>query len=335
MQILKDASLRSFNTFGIDVKAKNIIILSSRGDISEFLSSDYAKTDYYILGGGANVLFTDNYPGTIVIVNNKGIEEINCTAENIYLKVAAGEVWDDFVRYCVGNFYYGIENLALIPGKVGSSSVQNMGAYGREARDNIFEVHAIDRKTLEKRIFKNADCRFEYRGSIFKKELKNCYFITDVVFELGMKKKFYTGYADVSESLKCRENLSLKSVYEHICEIRRQKLPDIEKLGSAGSFFKNPLVNFEKYSELKSKYPELKAFAVEKEMMKLSAAQLIDILGWKGKRIGNVGVYPRHALVLVNYGGGKGKEIKSLADAISRDVYANFGVNLEAEVIYL
>ena len=335
MRILENVSLQPYNTFGIEVKTARLVTLSTDGEINEWVRRhNRSKEPFLVVGCGANLLFTKNYAGTIVLLETKGIREVFRDTDHVLLQVEAGEVWDDFVRFCVEKGYYGVENLALIPGKVGSAVVQNIGAYGREAGEVVQSVHALDCETGDRVTIDNSGCRFGYRESLFKKNPQR-YLITSVVFRLELNPCFHTDYGDVAARLKERGETSLQSVYEVISAIRRSKLPDVKQLGNAGSFFKNPVVSASQWETLRLTHPELKGFPQPEGNIKLSAAQLIDILGWKGRRIGQAGVHEKQALVLVNYGGATGGEVLALARQIQAEVQRNFLVNLEMEVIVI
>ena len=334
MQITENVSLQPYNTFGIAVKAKRMVLLSNESDVREFASHAHRFEPYLIMGSGANLLFTRDFEGTVALVETKGVKECHRDAEHVVLQVEAGEIWDDFVRYCVEGGYYGVENLALIPSKVGSAVVQNIGAYGREVKDVVREVHAIDLKNGVPETFDRSSCLFGYRESLFKKH-PGRYLITSVLFELGLVPRFYTEYGDVAAKLKEKGETSIQAVYEVVSEIRRSKLPDVKLLGNAGSFFKNPVVSAAQWEQLRQQFPMLKGFPQPDGRVKLSAAQLIDSLGWKGKRAGQAGVHEKQALVLVNYGGATGAEVLALARNIQADVKRHYGVELEMEVIVI
>ncbi len=332
MEIKNNISLKPFNTFGIDVFADRFITINQDEDIIKFLASDYIKEPFYILGEGSNVLFTKDIKGTILKMETKGIDVVSIENNKVLIKAKAGESWDEFVRYCLENNYNGLENLALIPGKVGSCPIQNIGAYGEEVKNHIKRVYTISLKDASERIFENTACAFGYRSSVFKTIYKNQYIITDVEFELSIGGKPNLCYADIAKRLENIAQPTAKNIYDTVSEIRNEKLPDYKKLGNAGSFFKNPIVNIFHYESIKQKYLDLKVYPISLETCKLSAAQLIDLAGWKGKRIGNVGVHEKQPLVLVNYGGATGSEILLLATKIQQDVFSLFEIGLDMEV---
>ena len=332
MEIKNNVSLKPFNTFGIDVLAERFITINKDEEILEFLSSIYAKEPFYVLGGGSNILFTKDIKGSILKIETKGIEIISAKDDQVLIKAKAGEDWDEFVRYCLKNKYNGLENLALIPGKAGSCPIQNIGAYGEEVKNHIKRVYAVSVKNGSQRIFENGECDFGYRSSVFKTIYKNQYIITDVEFELSVNGKPNLCYADIAKHLKSVTKPTAKDVYNAVSEIRDEKLPDYKKLGNAGSFFKNPVIDIFHYESIKQKYLILKAYPASMRTCKLSAAQLIELAGCKGKRIGDVGVHENQPLVLVNYGSATGNEILSLATSIQQTVFSLFGVKLDMEV---
>lgn len=333
MQMLENVSLKPYNTFGIDVKADRMLFLRSAEDVDVFIENRDAYRPFLILGSGANILFTKDFHGTVVRMETKGIRELFRENGRVYVEAEAGECWDAFVRRCVEKEFYGLENLAMIPSQVGSAAVQNIGAYGREVKDVLQEVRAVCLETGEEKHFSRDECRFAYRSSLFKSN-PGKYLVRSVVFALSLEPHFHTDYGDVAERLRQRGKPSLQAVYDVISGIRREKLPDVKVLGSAGSFFKNPVVSAEKWVQLHAAYPQLKSFPETGGRVKLSAAQLIDSSGWKGYRSGDAGVHERQALVLVNYGKATGGEILQLSRRIQADVSEKYGVQLESEVIF-
>jgi UDP-N-acetylmuramate dehydrogenase len=328
----KKVSLKTYNTFGIDVWADELIFIRQDADLKDFFLSEKAEKPFLVLGEGANVLFTKDFEGTVLKMETKGIEIVSEDSNQVIIKVKAGENWDDFVRYSLSKGYYGLENLALIPGKVGSCPIQNIGAYGKEVKNFITKVYALSVKDKVLRTFSPAECAFGYRTSVFKQALKGQYIITDVEFTLTKKANLDINYADLQRQLAANTAISPQDVYDAVAAIRKAKLPDYKTFGNAGSFFKNPIVSTAHLEKLKQKYNNLTTYPISENTVKLAAGQLIDLLGWKGKRVGEAGVHPQQALVLVNYGNATGKEILHLAQEIQKDVYANFGVNLEMEV---
>jgi UDP-N-acetylmuramate dehydrogenase len=334
MRSKKNVSLKPYNTFGIDVSAERFIVIKKDAEIVEFLSSDYAESPFYILGAGSNILLTKNIKGTVLKMETKGIDIVSIDKNRkVLIRAKAGENWDDFVRYCIKNLCHGLENLAAIPGKVGSCPIQNIGAYGEEVKNHIKRVYTISREDKTQRIFEKEECDFGYRSSIFKTVYKNQYIITDVEFELSIDGKLNVGYADIAQGIKAlKKKPTADDVYRIVTEIRKKKLPDYKKWGNAGSFFKNPVVDIFHYETIKQQHLLLKAYPVSPETCKLSAAQLIELIGWKGKQIGKARVHNKQPLVLVNCGGATGGEVLSLAKKIQQDIFSLFGVKLELEV---
>jgi len=330
--VLQPFSLKSFNSFNIAATCQDFICINNDEEFDYLFVKEIFNHPFLILGGGCNLLFTKDFEGTVVHINTKSIKKILLVDNHVEIVVKSGVNWEDFIDFCVENSFYGIENLAGIPGKVGSCPVQNIGAYGVEVKDVIKEVHARDITTGEKIIFSNKDCCFGYRDSIFKHELKNKVIITAVVFRLSKDENYHLTYTALREELENCPNLSLPVVREKIQAIRSRKLPDREKIGSAGSFFKNPVILKAHYAKLQEKNPSLIYFAEDEHHVKLAAAQLIELSGWKDHREGDAGVSPFQPLVLVNYGNATGAEIMILAKKIQQSVFENFEVRLEFEV---
>jgi len=331
--VFQPFSLLTFNSFKIASTCDEFVCINNEEDLEYLFNKEVFKTQFFILGGGCNVLFTKNLEETIVYINTKGIKKINETEDYVEIEAKAGENWDDLINFCVKNRYFGLENLAGIPGKVGSSPVQNMGAYGVEVKDTILEIRGVEVETGNIITFSNEACRFGYRDSIFKNEMKGKVIITSVVFRLSKIEQYNLSYKALKDELHPQSNLTLAVVIEKIKEIRSRKLPDVALIGSAGSFFKNPVVLKEQFDILKQKCPQLVHFEDKGNYVKLAAAQLIEITGWKGYREGDAGVYPYQPLVLVNYGEATGKDIIGLAQKIQQSVFKQFGVILECEVL--
>lgn len=335
MNIVENHSLKKLNTFGLDVNARFYTEINSIDQISEIIEKEkFKNTPKLILGGGSNILFTHDFNGLVVRMLIKGIEEISCDDTTVVLKAGAGEVWDDLVKYCVERNYSGIENLSLIPGTVGASPIQNIGAYGSELKDVFVKLEGINLDNGNLETYNNDECKFGYRDSIFKHELKNKFIISSVFIRLARKLELNIEYEALKKELigKDLDKLKVKDVSETVKRIRRSKLPDTEILGNAGSFFKNPEIIEEHFSSLKLKYPEIIGYQAKNGKIKVPAGWLIQKSGWKGKRIGNVGSYEQQALVLVNYGGASGKEVYDLSQTIINDVDEKFGIKLEREV---
>jgi len=332
MKILQNISLKPYNTFGIEVNAKRFVKIESTNQLNGILQNN--NLPLLILGGGSNILLTKDFEGLVIKNNIKGIEIVKETENEVILKVGAGEVWHKFVLYCINNGYAGIENLSLIPGCVGASPMQNIGAYGVEVKDVILEVEASHVKNQNITIFKNKDCEFGYRSSIFKTTEKGNYIITSVTFKLNKKAIINTFYGAINNELK-RLNIekpTIKEVSNAVIKIRTEKLPNPAEIGNSGSFFKNPVVNVTVKNKIQKEYPNLPNYPQKNETFKLAAGWLIEQCGWKGKTINNYGVYKNQALVLVNYGGATGKEILELSEDIIQSVKLKFDIELEREV---
>ncbi len=335
MKLQNDISLKSFNTFGIDVAAKYFAEINSLEDFYSLQNeSAYKNNKLLILGGGSNILFTKNYEGLVIKNNLKGIEIAKEDDDFVWIKAAAGENWHNFVLWCVGKNYGGLENLSLIPGCVGAAPMQNIGAYGVEIKDTCEQVFAIDLETGKETIFTNEDCKFAYRESIFKKSHKNKFLLTSVIFKLTKKPVFNTSYGAIEQELSAMgvTDLNIKTISDAVIKIRSSKLPDPAKIGNAGSFFKNPEVTKQKHDELKQKFEKLVSYPLDNGNYKLAAGWLIEYCGFKGKRNGQAGVHTNQALVLVNYGGAAGNEIYDLSQKVLDTVKNAFGVALEREV---
>jgi len=325
-------SLTNFNSFKIEANCNDFVCINKEEEFNYLFERKILEKPFLLLGGGCNILFTENFIGTVVHINTKGIIISEETDDFADIEVQAGENWEDFIDFCVKKGVYGVENLAGIPGKVGSCPVQNIGAYGVEVKDVIKEVRGRAIEDGKPVVFSNAECKFGYRDSVFKNELKNRVIITAVVFHLSKKENYNLTYKGLQNELQKHSQLSLTLVRDTVLEFRNRKLPDIEQVGSAGSFFKNPVVNKEQFDGLQEQYPQLVSFGTDENRVKLAAAQLIELSGWKGLREGDAGVYPAQPLVLVNYGNATGNEIITLAEKIENSVFERFGVRLEVEV---
>jgi len=335
LQVKENFSLKKYNTFGIDVSTRYFIELTTDSEIENFIKENPYKTlPILILGGGSNILFTKNFDGIILKIETKGIEIIRENDESIFVKAKAGELWNDLVNFCVEKNFGGIENLALIPGCVGASPIQNIGAYGSEMKDTFFELEAIDILHGQRKIFSQQECRLAYRNSIFKNELKGKYIILSVTFKLQKNPILNISYSALSKELQKLnlEKPTVAAVRDTVCKIRESKLPDPKIIGNAGSFFKNPSVTVDKYNELKNKFPEIVAYPAEDGNYKLAAGWMIDQCGWKGKRKENAGVHEKQALVMVNLGNASGNEILDLAHEVKVSVKNMFDVDIEFEV---
>lgn len=335
MQITPHISLKPYNTFGIEATARLFTVVRSVTDVQELLQhQDYRNNAHFILGGGSNILLTQNVDALVIKNELKGITIVKETADDVLIKCAAGEVWHEFVMYCIEKGFAGIENLSLIPGNTGASPMQNIGAYGVEIKDTFHELEAIDLKTGEIVTFSKTDCEFGYRESVFKRSYKDHFMILSVSFRLSKKPVFHTEYGAIKQELDRMgiSELSIKAISQAVINIRSSKLPDPKKIGNSGSFFKNPEVTATTYERLKQEFPNLVAYPLENNNYKLAAGWLIEQSGLKGYRSGDAGVHTLQALVLVNYGHASGKEIYDLSTKVLETVYDKFGVQLEREV---
>jgi len=329
----KNYSLEPYNTFGIEAKADYFFEFDTSDEIKSFLDDNpLDNINYLILGGGSNLLFTDDYEGLVLHPNIKGIDIVSENEDSVLVKAGANEDWDEFVAWAVAHNYSGIENLSLIPGVVGAVPVQNIGAYGVEACEVVEKLDAISIETKKQVEFQNFHCEFDYRDSVFKKEYKNLFIITHVYFRLSKKAEFKLEYGAIKKELENYDEINLQNIREVIIKIRESKLPDPLEIGNAGSFFKNPVVETEFAEKLVTKHPDLPNYEVDNKNTKLAAGWLIEQCGWKGKQVGQAGVHKDQALVLVNLGGAKGHEVLQLANEIKKSVLLKFGVKLEMEV---
>lgn len=326
-------SLKKYNTFRVEALAKNFIEINKESTLIEVYNQDTFQKPYFILGAGSNVLFTQDFDGTIVKINNKGIQHF-IEGNNIYVTAAAGEIWNDLVWYCIEHNFPGLENMALIPGTVGASPVQNIGAYGTELMEIFYTCRAFDTYTGSLKTFSNSDCEFSYRDSIFKTKYKNRYIILSVTYKLNSNTAINTSYGAIENELRKRGIIkpNIKDIAEVVSHIRVEKLPDPSTIGNAGSFFKNPIVSSEIIEELKKSHPEIIYYPLKNSSYKIAAGWLIEYCGWKGKNIGNASVWKNQALVLTNTGNATGAEIFELSDQIIHDVYSKFNITLEREV---
>jgi UDP-N-acetylmuramate dehydrogenase len=331
-------SLLTYNTFGIEASARYFEEFSSVEQLQTILQKpDYQNIPLLVLGGGSNVLFTMDFDGLVLKNNIKGIELAAQDHESVQVKVGAGESWHEFVLHAIEHGWCGIENLSLIPGTVGAAPMQNIGAYGAEIKDTFVYLNAYHLKTGEIHTFTNEQCAFGYRESIFKKEVKDQYIILNVSFCLQKNAPVNVSYGAINEVLAAQNitEPSIKNVSDAVIQIRQSKLPNPAEIGNAGSFFKNPEISPEQYQALKNLHPSLPSYATATELVKIPAGWLIEQAGWKGYRQGQIGVHSKQALVLVNYGGGSGQELKQLAADIQIDVLAKFGVALQVEVNFI
>ncbi len=330
--IQENISLLPYNTFRIDCRAKYFAKFSSQQELSSFLSFSYEKL--LLLGGGSNILFTQNFDGLVLKNEMKGIEKIAEDDDFIYVKAGAGENWHQFVLSCISNGWAGVENLSLIPGCVGASPMQNIGAYGVEIKDVFHTLTAFHVADKQEVVFSLADCEFAYRESVFKRKFKNQFVITSVTYRLRKTPVFTTSYGAIEKELQAMgvQELSITAVAKAVIHIRSSKLPDPVVIGNAGSFFKNPSVPKEMFEKLKEEFPAIVGYDNQDGTTKLAAGWLIEQAGWKGYRSGYAGVHTQQALVLVNYGKAHGEEILKLSERIIESIRKKFGVVLEREV---
>jgi UDP-N-acetylmuramate dehydrogenase len=333
MHIQSEVSLKPYNTFGIDVKARQFVEITQLSDLQTLLN-EQANTPLLILGGGSNVLFTQDFEGLVVKIKLKGVSVIREDDTDVWLEAAAGEVWHDLVMYCVQQGYGGIENLSLIPGTVGAAPMQNIGAYGVEIRQVLETVQAVERSTGAVKTFTNEECKFGYRESVFKNIYKDQFIITGITLKLSKKPQFNTSYGAIQATLEANnvDTLSIQAISDAVCQIRSSKLPNPAEIGNAGSFFKNPEIPLTQFEALKKDFPHIVGYPLAGDKVKVPAGWLIEQCGWKGKRLGAIGVHTKQALVLVNYGGGDGSEIKKLALDIQVSVKQKFGIEIKPEI---
>lgn len=334
MQVLRNFSLKDYNSFGIDVKADKFVSIENLEDLRTVLRKNYAS-ELFVLGGGSNMLLTQDISKTVIHIALKGIEIISEDESEVILQAAAGENWHKFVLWTLEQNFGGLENLSLIPGNVGTAPIQNIGAYGVELKDSFLSCKAMNVQTLEEKEFDLKDCDFDYRNSVFKNRLKGQYIITSVKFRLTKKDhKLHTEYGAIRSELEKQQISSptIQDISNAVIAIRNSKLPDPKKIGNSGSFFKNPVVDKEKFEKLESDFPGVPSYHVSDNEIKVPAGWLIDQAGFKGYRSGDAGVHKDQALVLVNYGAATGQEILSLSQEIQHTIKAKFDIDLEAEV---
>lgn len=334
MDIRNDFELKSLNTFGISARAEHFVQVHSLAQLSELLSdSRFKNTPKRILGGGSNILITQNIPGLVIHNQIKGIEVVDEDEESWTLKIGAGEVWHELVTTCVHNNFAGVENLSLIPGYVGAAPMQNIGAYGVELKEVFHSLEAMDLEDGVVHTFTKSDCEFGYRESVFKNRFKGQFIICSVSLKLTKSPDYNISYGAIEQELSNMgvQDLSIAHISQAVINIRRSKLPDPKEIGNAGSFFKNPIVTEAQFQAIKSNFPNVVSYPANGNI-KLAAGWLIDQAGWKGHTEQSFGVHKKQALVLVNYGEAQGSNIKGLADEIKADINQKFGVDLEMEV---
>lgn len=335
MEIKENYSLKTLNTFGIDVKARYFAVFQSVDELKALLTFQQQKAiPRLIIGGGSNILFTKDFDGIVLKNELGGITVVSENDKNIFIKAGAGELWHNVVMYCVDKGYQGIENMALIPGCIGAAPMQNIGAYGIELKDVFHELQALNIVSGEIEKFDLSSCEFGYRESVFKRKYRDQFVILSVVLRLNKIPAYNVSYGNLQQEIDAnyKGELSVKNIANAVIAIRQSKLPDPKFIGNAGSFFKNPEVDKEKVMQLKAVYSNMVSYPIDNQKEKLAAGWLIEQAGWKGKRIQNYGVHEKQALVLVNYGGANGEEIYDLSTKIIDSVKEKFGVVLDREV---
>ncbi|WP_445735501.1 UDP-N-acetylmuramate dehydrogenase [Mariniflexile sp.] len=334
MKIEQSISLKPYNTFGIHATASYFVSVSTIEELKQILSlKKYPKK--LILGGGSNMLLTQNFEGLVIHVNLKGIEIVSEDENFVLVKAAAGENWHEFVMYCINNDFGGVENLSLIPGNVGTAPIQNIGAYGVELKDTFESCEAISVETQLLETFNKQDCHFDYRNSIFKNEAKGNYIITNVTFKLSKQNhKLHINYGTIASELEVMhiKNPTIQDISKAVISIRESKLPNPKVIGNSGSFFKNPVVSKTHYHKLLQNFEDMPSYPISGDDVKIPAGWLIEKAGFKGKRFGDYGVHKNQALVLVNYGNAKGSDILDLSQLIQKTIEQLFGIYIEAEV---
>lgn len=334
MQIQHNFSLKKHNTFGIEAKAKEFVAIHSVDELKEVLSENISKKKF-ILGGGSNMLLTKDIDALVIHIDIKGIQIVKETEDFVWVKANAGENWHEFVLWNIEHNFGGLENMSLIPGNVGTTPVQNIGAYGVEIKDNFISCEAVNIETQEIKTFHKEDCNFGYRESIFKHEAKDKFIITSVIYKLTKNNhKINTSYGDILKELE-KNNITvptIKDVSNAVIAIRQSKLPDPKELGNSGSFFKNPIISREHFEKVKALFPEVRHYDVSADEVKVPAGWLIEQAGFKGFRIGDAGVHKNQALVLVNYGNASGQEILNLSKEIQKTILDKYTIAIEAEV---
>jgi UDP-N-acetylmuramate dehydrogenase len=334
MEIKSNFSLKNYNSFGIQALAKKFIAVETLSELSTVLEAN-PDSDKFILGGGSNMLLTQDIDALVIHINLKGKKIIHEDDDFVWVESQAGENWHEFVLWTIDQGFGGLENMSLIPGNVGTTPVQNIGAYGTEIKDTMVSCDTIAIQDQRIRTFTNAECHFGYRESVFKNELKSQYIISSVVFKLTKKNhKINTSYGDILTELSKNNitNPSLKEVSNAVIAIRKSKLPDPKELGNSGSFFKNPIISKNDFNPIHLKFPEMKYYEISDLEVKVPAGWLIEQAGFKGKRFGDAGIHKNQALVLVNYGQATGQEILAVSKDIQKTVLEKFGIQIEAEV---
>ena len=334
IKITENKDLKNYNTFNLSCIADSFVEFNDVDEIQDYLRNTHKKTDkYFVLGGGSNLLFSSGFKGSIFYSVISEITTVSESEESVLLQVGSGVAWDDFVKHTVDKGFYGAENLSLIPGTIGASAVQNIGAYGVEAKDIITKVQYIDIETAELKEIENKDCNFAYRDSIFKQELHNKIIITYVYYRLKKKPEFKLDYGNLNEVLKNYNDINLQNVRDAVIKTREAKLPDTKEFGNAGSFFKNPIIDNYALNNLQKQYPDMPFYSLEDNKAKIPAGWLIDTAGWKEKGNERVGVYQNQALVIINKGTATSSDIINFYKKIQKDIFNKFGIKIEPEVI--
>ncbi|OOQ58118.1 UDP-N-acetylmuramate dehydrogenase [Mucilaginibacter pedocola] len=334
LQIQENVSLKNFNTFGIDANARYFAEINHADELTELFADPlWQQMPRLVLGGGSNMLMVADFDGLVIRLNIRGIEH-RISHDDVFVEAGAGEIWNGLVNYAVDHGYAGMENLSLIPGSVGASPIQNIGAYGVELKDVFESCRAFEIATSEIKTFSKEDCKFGYRESVFKGELAGQYIIVSVKFKLSLTPHFNLKYGAIEQELAARgiTEPTLKDVSQVVSHIRVSKLPDPSTIGNAGSFFKNPVITIAEFEPIKQNFPDVVNYPAGDGLVKLAAGWLIEQCGWKGKVVGNTGTWKNQALVLVNHGGATGQEVYSFSSQIIDTVYAKFGVTLQREV---
>lgn len=334
MEILNDFSLKNYNTFGIEAKAKQFVAVHTTAELKTILEQNQDEKKF-ILGGGSNMLLTKDIDALVIHIDLKGKKIVKEDDDFVWIQSQAGENWHEFVLWTIGQNFGGLENMSLIPGNVGTTPVQNIGAYGTEIKDTFVSCEAMNITSQEMKTFTNAECNFGYRESVFKNEVKDQYIITSVIYKLTKRNhKINTSYGDIQAEL-AKNNVTapdLKDVSNAVIAIRKSKLPDPAELGNSGSFFKNPILLKTDFENIHQKFPEMRFFDISETEVKVPAGWLIEQSGLKGKRFGDAGIHKNQALVLVNYGGATGQEILAVSKTVQDTVFNTFGIHIEAEV---
>ena len=334
MQIESNFSLKKYNTFGIEAKAKQFVAVQTEDELKTILKNHESDTKF-ILGGGSNMLLTKDIDALVIHVDLKGKRIVNEDDDNVWVESKAGENWHEFVLWTISQDFGGLENMSLIPGNVGTTPVQNIGAYGTEIKDTFLSCDAVHIQTQKTKTFTKEECNFGYRESVFKHEAKDLYVITSVIFKLTKRNhKINTSYGDITKELE-KNNVvtpTLKDVSNAVIAIRQSKLPDPKELGNSGSFFKNPIISKSEFEKIHVLHPEMPHYVISETEVKVPAGWLIEQAGFKGKRFGDAGIHKNQALVLVNYGNATGQEILAVSKDIQATVLQKFGIAIEAEV---